>query len=91
MGVGEKMIRKQFLIPPSTARRLERIAAERGTSASEIVRRAIDSFDAEEAEAMDSPELMDLVSARLKEAIKSTRKANRIVNRSLERLSHGPA
>ena len=45
----EKMVRKQFLVPPSTAKRLERLAAERGTSASEIVRQAIQSYDVNKA------------------------------------------
>jgi hypothetical protein len=80
----EKMVRKQFLVPPSTVKRLEKLAAERGTSASEIVRQAIRSFDTSAAEAMESPELMELVSARLKEAIKATRRAQRTVARALE-------
>jgi hypothetical protein len=87
--LSEKMVRKQFLISPAIVRRLEQIAAKRGTSASEIVRLAIDSFDANAAESMDSPELMELVSTRLKEAIKSTRHAHRTVTRTLKALSDG--
>ena len=83
----EKMVRKQFLIPPSTVERLERLAAERGTSASEIVRQAIRSYDSADAEAIGSSELMELISARLKEAIKSTRHAQRTVSKTLEVLS----
>ncbi len=79
----EKMVRKQFLVPPSTVKRLEKLAAERGTSASEIVRQAIRSFDASDAEAMQSPDVMELVSIRLKEAIRSTRHAQRTVSRAL--------
>ena len=89
MAVSEKMVRKQFLVPPSTVRRLEQLAAKRGTSASEIVRQAINSYDVEDAEAMQSAELMELVSVRLKEAIKSTRHAQRTVARSLKALSSG--
>lgn len=83
----EKMIRKQFLVPPSTVKRLEQLAAKRGTSASEIVRQAIKSYDIKDAEAMESTDLMELVSVRLKEAIKSTRHAERTVSRSLRVLS----
>ena len=83
----EKMVRKQFLVPPSTVRRLEQLAAERGTSASEIVRQAIKSYDASAAETIESGELMELVAARLKEAIKSTRTAQRAVSRTLRTLS----
>lgn len=85
----EKMIRKQFLVPPSTVRRLEKLAAERGTSASEIVRQAINSYDVKDGEAMESSELLELVSARLKDAIKSTRHAQRTVLRTLQALSTG--
>ena len=87
----EKMVRKQFLVSPATAKRLERIATERGTSASEVVRQAIDSFDASTSEAMESPELMELVSKRLKEAIKATRNAHKAVSSTLQSLSDGRA
>lgn len=89
MATSEKMVRKQFLVPPSTVRRLEQLAAKRGTSASEIVRQAINSFDVNDAEAIQASDLMELVSERLKEAIKSTRRAQRVVSRSLENLSSG--
>ena len=85
--VAEKMVRKQFLVPPSMAKRLEQIAVERGTSASEIVRQAIDSFDATGAQDMAPTELIELVSARLKDAIRSTRRAQRTVSKTLETLS----
>ena len=87
MAVSEKMIRKQFLISPSTAKRLQRIAAKQGKSASEIVRQAIDSFDAQGASAMDSPELAELVSTRLKEAIRDTRRANRLMKKTVRALA----
>lgn len=87
MATSGKMVRKQFLVPPSTVRRLEKLAAKRGTSASEIVRQAINSFDLNDAEAMQSSDLMELVSERLKEAIDSTRRAQRTVSRSLQALS----
>lgn len=82
----EKMIRKQFLVSPSTAKRLERLAADRGTSASEIVRQAINAYDARTADAMGSNDLMELVSLRLKDAIKSTRQAHRAVAKTLRVL-----
>ena len=84
----EKMIRKQFLVSPSTAKRLERLAAARGTSASEIVRQAIDSYDVNVTDPMDSKRLIDLVSARLNEAIKSTRRTRHRVARTLRALDH---
>ena len=83
----EKMVRKQFLVPPSTVKRLERLAAAQGTSASEIVRQAIRSYDARDIETMESAELMEVVSVRLKEAIRSTRHAERTVSRTLRAIS----
>jgi len=85
----EKMVRKQFLVTPFMAKRLAQIAAERGTSASAIVRQAIESFDATDAEAMEPRDLMDLVSLRLKEAIRATRRTERKVSEVLESLSEG--
>jgi predicted DNA-binding protein len=87
MTTSEKMVRKQFLVPPATVRRLEQLAAQRGTSASEIVRQAINSYDVHDSEAMEATDLMELVSARLKEAIRSTRRARRTVTRTLHALS----
>jgi hypothetical protein len=69
------------------AKRLEQIAVERGTSASEIVRQAIESFDATGPQDMAPTELIELVSARLKDAIRSTRRAQRTVSKTLKTLS----
>ena len=85
----EKLVRKQFIISPSKIRKLDRIARDEGTSVAEIVRVAIDTYDPniEPFADLDAPELMDLVSARLKEAIASTQKANRKIDRVLKGLS----
>jgi hypothetical protein len=82
----EKMVRKQLLMPPSTVKRLERRADDRGVSVSEIVRQAINSFDANAADTVSSEELMDLVSVRLREAFESTRRARARVDRALRTL-----
>jgi hypothetical protein len=86
----EKLVRKQFLISPSQIKKLDRIARDEGTSVAEIVRVAIDSYDPNIAAFadLDNPELMDLVSTRLKEAIVSTQKANRNIDRALKKLSN---
>jgi hypothetical protein len=85
----EKLLRKRFLVSPSTARRLEHLAAVRGTSTSEIVRQAINAYDEKTADVMGSDELMAIVSLRLKEATKSTRHAHRAVTRTLMALERG--
>ena len=85
----EKLVRKQFLISPSQIKKLDRIARDEGTSVAEIVRTAIDTYDPNMAPFvdLDAPELMDLVSIRLKEAIASTQKANRTIEKTLKKLS----
>ena len=89
----EKLVRKQFLISPSQIEKLDRIAQDEGTSVAEIVRTAIDRYDPDTSpfSDLDAPELMALVSARLKEAIASTRKANRAIDKTLKQLSDGSA
>ena len=87
----EKLVRKQFLISPSQIKKLDRIARNEGTSVAEIVRVAIDAYDPGTAPftELGAPELMDLVSTRLKEAIASTKKANRKIDNALKKLSRG--
>lgn len=81
-----RLVRKQYLVSESNIEKLELLANTRGASAAEIVRQAIDAYDPHGAETMDAPELMDLVSEKLKGAIKSTRDANRRVSKTLKVL-----
>ena len=85
----EKLVRKQFLISPSQVKKLNRIARSAGTSVAEIVRVAIDTYDPNGSTLadLDAPELMELVSARLKEAIASTQKANQTIDKALKKMS----
>jgi len=87
----EKLVRKQFLISPSQIEKLNRLARNEGTSVAEMVRVAIDSYNPDTAAIadLDAPELMELVSKRLKEAIASTKKANRTIDKTLKKLSNG--
>ena len=87
----EKLVRKQFLISPSQVEKLNRLARDEGTSVAEMVRLAIDTYNPDTAAIgdLDAPELMELVSQRLKEAITSTQKANRAVGNALKKLSKG--
>jgi hypothetical protein len=89
----EKLVRKQFLISPSQIKKLDRIAQDEGTSVAEIVRTAIDHYDPDTSlfSDLDAPELMKSVSMRLKEAIASTRKANRTIDQTLKQLTNGSA
>ena len=83
------LVRKQFLISEESVAKLEKLAEAQHISASEVVRQAIDSYDPYQSQEMEMPELMDLVSTRLKEAISSTKKANKKVANTLKLLDHG--
>ena len=80
------LIRKQYLVSESNVEKLERIAAARGTSVTEVVRQAIDAFDPEGKDDMEPSELMELVAERLQEACRATRRANRRVNDAMAAL-----
>lgn len=82
------LVRKQFLISKDSVDKLEMLAKNGHISASEVVRQAIDSFDPQQPDNMDAPELMALVSTRLKQAIDSTQKANKKIKTTLSLLSH---
>jgi hypothetical protein len=86
-----KLVRKQFLISPSQVEKLNRLAKDEGISVAAMVRLAIDTYnpDAAAIADLDAPELMELASERLKEAITSTQKANRAVSNTLMKLSKG--
>ena len=77
----KNFVRKQFLISESNIKKLERLAAEKSTSAADIVRLAIDAYDP--SEDIEMPELMELVEMRLKEAIESTKQASKKVSETL--------
>ena len=85
----EKLVRKQFLISPSQVEKLNRLASAEGTSVAQMVRQAIDTYNPDKAAIadLDASDLMELVSERLKEAITSTRRANRAVSNTLKKLS----
>ena len=81
-----KLVRKQFLISTRHISKLSKIAKAEGKSEAEIVRLAIEAFDPAHEEDMTSSDLMELVSQRLKEAIKTTKKANTLVKKALRTL-----
>lgn len=80
------LIRKQYLVSEENAQKVEKLASSRGTSAADIVRQAIEAYEPYGVEDMESPDLMELVSEKLKEAISATKKANRKVAKVLKSL-----
>ena len=87
------LIRKQFLISESQIEKLDRLvkstkAQGKKTSAAEMVRNAIDAYNPDDAtNDLEASELIGLVHTRLQEAIKATKKANRVVAAGLKKLS----
>ena len=72
MQQAKKLVRKQHLIYPSQIEKLRVLAEAENTSASEMLRRAIDAFDPNAAADMSESELLELASVRVKEAIIDT-------------------
>lgn len=68
----QKLVRKQHLIYPGQVEKLRVLAEAENTSASEILRRAIDAFDPDTAADMSESELLALARVRVKEAIEDT-------------------
>jgi len=79
------LVRKQFLISESNIEKLDRIATQDNISAANVVRLAIEAYNP--SENIDQPELMELVSSRLKEAISSTQSANQKISKILKDTS----
>ena len=91
MQAAEKLIRKQFLILPSHAKKLETLARQENTSAAEMVRKAIAAYDPGSTPDIEESELLELVATRLKETIKETRNTRERLDATLKKLSAGAA
>ena len=65
--------------------KLENIAEQRGSSFAEVVRLAVDKYNPDVSD-MDETDLVGLVSARLKEAIKDTQKTRKRLDKALKSL-----
>jgi len=87
MRAQSNLVRRQYLVSRDNIKKVERLASTKGTSAADIVRQAIEAYDPHGAGDMDAPELMELVSQKLKDAVVSTKKANRNVAKALKTLS----
>ncbi len=81
-----QLIRKQYLVSQRNVSKLERLAKHKRTSATAIVREAIDAYDPEGFNTLKDNDLMELVSARLKEAIQDTRATRKKLNKTLKEL-----
>ncbi|MCU7890787.1 MAG: hypothetical protein KZQ78_03880 [Candidatus Thiodiazotropha sp. (ex Ustalcina ferruginea)] len=81
----ENLIRKQIMLSADNIEKLDQLSKVRGTSAAEIVRLSIDSYDPDSNDIEES-ELMELVSERLQEAIHETAKTRKRLNKALKTL-----
>lgn len=79
------LIRKQIMLSTDNIEKLDQLSKVRGTSAAEIVRLSIDSYNPDSME-IEENELLELVSERLQEAIQETAKTRRRLNKALKTL-----
>lgn len=86
MRANENLVRKQYLISSSQVKKIELLAKKQNKSAAEMVRNAIDAFNPDVSMDMKESELLDLVSARVKEAIANTRETRNRLQTTLETL-----
>lgn len=87
MQAAENYVRKQYLISPSQVKKIELLAKKSNKSAAEMVRNAIDAFDPDASMDMKESELLDLVAARVKEAIVNTQETRSRLKKTLETLA----
>ena len=82
----QPLIRKQYLVSQRNVSKLERLAKKKGTSATAIVREAIEAYDPEGLGMLGEQELMTLVATRLKDAIRDTQLTRQKLHKTLKRL-----
>ena len=83
--MANNLIRKQIMLSTDNIEKLDQLSKVRGTSAAEIVRLSIDSYNPDSME-IEENELLELVSERLQEAIQEAAKTRRRLNKALKTL-----
>lgn len=86
MQITKRLVRKQFLISLDQIKKLELLAKEEQTSAAEMVRKAIDAYNPNIFKDMAESELLELVLARVKEAIADTQKTRSSLTKTFKNL-----
>jgi len=79
----KNLVRKQIMLSSANISKLEKIASAQGSSMAEVVRLAVDRYDPN-VEDMGDQELMKMVSARLRAAVKETNRVNRRVKKTIK-------
>jgi len=83
----EQLVRKQISLYPEQIKKLAGIARKEGTSIADIVRTAIDEYNPDISTDIIDPKLLDLVSARVKEALVDTKQIRQKLNNTLKALN----
>ncbi len=86
MQSAENLVRKQYMISPGQIDKIQTLAEQQQTSAANIVRLAIEAYHPDVPAEIKESELFDLVSARVKEAIKDTRATRKQLQATLNAL-----
>ena len=89
--ITKPLVRKQFMISPEQVEKLSQLAEENKVSAAEIVRNAISAYNPDFSTDIEESELLDLVCARVKEAVAETRKTRKHLEKTLKKISAGAA
>ncbi|RTZ96682.1 MAG: hypothetical protein DSY90_09760 [Deltaproteobacteria bacterium] len=89
--ITKPLVRKQYLISPEQVKKVSQLAEEKKVSAAEIVRKAISAYNPDFSTDIQESELLDLVCARVKEAIAETRKTRKHLENTLKKISSGAA
>ncbi len=87
MQAAENLVRKQYLIFPSQDEKIQELAKKQKKSATEIVRLAIEAYNPDVPEDLNESELFELVSSRVKDAIKDTVATRKRLNKTLIALA----
>lgn len=81
------LVRKQVMLSSENIIKIEEIARHDKVSVAKVIRSAIDAFNPNAAITdQEDSELVELVSAKLKEAIEDTQKTRKRLNKTLEKL-----
>lgn len=75
------LLRRQYLVTEENVSKLDNLSAAEGVSATEIVRRAIESYHASEDDA-GLERLVDMMAESVRAAVKEVRAARKLVRKA---------
>ena len=83
-----RLLRKQYLVTPENVSKIDALAKADGTSATDIVRKAIDAYEPQGQNELTPGDFIALVSERLTQTIKETQTTRRRLNKALKTLEN---